>query len=229
MTGAEEAAGRPWSAWLTGKAIPLAFWGVFLASVARRIPDTLSLLRAGWALAPVLELVRHLLTLSFILTVGSAYLTRIRAVGRAQGPRETVFPMFVFLAGIGGVAVLVAYRVPPRPALVAGGLALACLGIGVSLWSLFHLRNSFSILAEARRVVTSGPYRFIRHPLYLGEALTMLGLCLTLGTVTALLFWAAINGLQLFRARIEEQKLEREFPDYRLYRERTWFILPGLY
>src|SRR5947199_216386 len=35
------------------------------------------------------------------------------------------------------------------------------------------------------------------------------------------LFWAAINALQLIRARIEEEKLAREFPDYRLYRERT--------
>jgi len=221
---------RPARAWITGKVIPLAFWGLFLISVASRIPDwVLLLVREGWSLTPALELVRHCLTLAFIALVGSTYLTRIQAVGRARGASEILFPMFVFLAGIAGVAVLILYRVPPRPALVLSGLLLACLGICVSLWALAHLRNSFSILAEARRIVTSGPYRYVRHPLYLGEAATMLGLCLTLGTVTALLFWAVINGLQLARARIEERKLERELPEYRLYREKTFFILPGLY
>jgi len=221
---------RPARAWITGKVIPLAFWGLFLISVASRIPDwVLLLVREGWSLTPALELVRHCLTLAFIALVGSTYLTRIQAVGRARGASEILFPMFVFLAGIAGVAVLILIRVPPRPAQVLSGLLLACLGICVSLWALAHLRNSFSILAEARRLVTSGPYRYVRHPLYLGEAATMLGLCLTLGTVTALLFWAVINGLQLARARIEERKLERELPEYRLYREKTFFILPGLY
>jgi protein-S-isoprenylcysteine O-methyltransferase Ste14 len=220
---------RAWREWLTGKAIPLAFWGFFMAGVASRIPEWIGILRRGWALLPALELLRHALTLAFIVTVGSTYLTRIRAVGRARGPRETLFPMFVFLAGIAGVAVLVLFRVPPRPAQVVAGLVLACLGVCISLWALSHLRNSFSILAEARRVVTSGPYRFVRHPLYLGEAITMLGLCLTLGTFSAVLFWAVINGLQLMRARIEEEKMAREFVDYRRYREKTRFILPGLY
>ena len=221
---------RAWRDWLTGKGIPLAFWGFLLVGVARRIPEwAVLLVREGWSLIPALELVRHCLTLAFIAMVGSVYLTRIRAVGRARGWWETAFPMFVFLAGIGGVAVLVLFRVPPRPAQVLAGLLLACLGICVSLWALSHLRNSFSILAEARRVVTSGPYRHVRHPLYLGEAATMLGLCFTIGTVSALLFWAVINGLQLARARVEEKKLARELPEYRLYREKTRFILPGLY
>jgi protein-S-isoprenylcysteine O-methyltransferase Ste14 len=215
--------------WITGKAIPLIFWGLFLVSVAWKIPVVFSRLGEEGSPTPALELARHLLTLAFIATVGSTYFTRIRAVDPARGARETLFPMFVFLAGIGGVAVLVAFKAPPRPSLVLSGLTLACLGICVSLWALAHLRNSFSILAEARRVVTSGPYRFVRHPLYLGEAATMLGLCLTLGTVSALVFWAAINALQLARARIEEEKLAREFPDYRLYRQRTRFILPGIY
>ena len=216
--------------WLTGKAIPLAFWGLFLAGVGAQIPGgILLLIREGYSLHPALMLARHFLTLAFIALLGSTYLTRIQAVGRARGWWESGFPMLVFLGGVGGMAVLDRFKVPPRHALILSGLALACLGISMSLWALAHLRNSFSILAESRRVVTSGPYRYVRHPLYLGEAATMLGLCLTLGTLAALLFWAAINGLQLARARVEERKLERELPEYRQYRERTCFILPGLY
>jgi protein-S-isoprenylcysteine O-methyltransferase Ste14 len=208
----------------------MAFWSLFLVSVGRKIPESIAtLLRDGFALYPALELARHVLTLAFIALVGSTYLTRMRAVGKARGLREIVFPMFVFLAGIAGMAILVLrYKVPRHPALVLSGLALASCGICCSLWALVHLRNSFSILAEARRPVTTGPYRLVRHPLYLGEALTMLGLCLTLGSAAALLFWASINALQLFRARIEEEKLARQFDEYRAYREKTPFIVPGL-
>jgi protein-S-isoprenylcysteine O-methyltransferase Ste14 len=215
--------------WITGKAIPLIFWGVLLVLGVWGIPGAISHIGEGASLASALELGRRLLTLAFIATVGSTYITRIRAADRARGARETLFPMFVFLAGIVGVWVLMFFKAPPRPSLVLAGLALACLGICGSLWALAHLRNSFSILAEARRVVSTGPYRFVRHPLYLGEAVTMFGLCLSLGTIWALLFWASINALQIFRARIEEEKLAREFPDYRLYREKTSFILPGIY
>jgi len=84
-------------------------------------------------------------------------------------------------------------------------------------------------MAEARRAVTSGPYQYVRHPLYLGETLTLLGLCLMIGTAIALLFWAVFIGMQMARARIEEAKLARQFDEYRTYRLRTRFILPGLY
>jgi protein-S-isoprenylcysteine O-methyltransferase Ste14 len=84
-------------------------------------------------------------------------------------------------------------------------------------------------MAEARSPVTSGPYRYVRHPLYLGETLTMLGLCLMMGTAIALLFWATVTAMQLARARIEEGKLAGQFADYRAYLERSRFILPGLY
>jgi protein-S-isoprenylcysteine O-methyltransferase Ste14 len=110
--------------------------------------------------------------------------------------------------------------------LVAAGLLLAPLGLSLSIWSVWHLRDSFSILAEARRTVASGPYHYVRHPLYLGEALTMLGVCLLIGTGSALIFWAAFTGLQLARARIEEKKLSSALSDYLAYRTKTPFILP---
>ena len=84
-------------------------------------------------------------------------------------------------------------------------------------------------MAEARSPVTSGPYRYVRHSVYLGESLGMLGLCLAMGTVVALLFWATWTAMQLTRATIEESKLAQQFADYRVYRERTRFIVPGLY
>jgi protein-S-isoprenylcysteine O-methyltransferase Ste14 len=137
--------------------------------------------------------------------------------------------MLVLLATFVGMSFLGRADVPPRVELVAVGLLLTLIGFYFSLWAVWHLRASFGIMAEARSPVTAGPYRFVRHPLYLGESLSMLGLCLAMGTAPALLFWVLWTGMQLARAYIEERKLARQFDDYRVYCQRTRFILPCLY
>ena len=216
--------------WITGKLVPLVLWSLLLASeITALARASAGMAKAGLRDDLALEVARHTLTLAFFLLVLGAYVTRMRAVSYAVGFRERVLPMLVFLAGPAGIVALTRFDGPHRFEAPGTGVALSVAGLALSLWSLWHLRTSFSILAEARRVVRSGPYRFIRHPLYLGEAVTMLGLCLGFGTITALLFWGAVNLFQMFRARIEENKLAREFQEYREYRDQTRFILPGIY
>ena len=186
------------------------------------------MLQEGPTAQSLLVLARTGLMAAFITLVSSAYLTRMHVTQKAQGFFQRSFPSFVFLASIAGMGLLQSRPGSPVFYSVAAGLFLGPLGLCLSIWSVWHLRNSFSILAEARRTVASGPYRYIRHPLYLGEALTMLGLCLLIGTSTALIFWGAITGLQLVRARIEETKLARTLSDYAAYRISTPFILPAL-
>jgi protein-S-isoprenylcysteine O-methyltransferase Ste14 len=101
-------------------------------------------------------------------------------------------------------------------------------GTALAFWSAWHLGTSFSLLPQARRLVTDGPYRYVRHPIYLG------GLLITLGEV-----WLRFSPLvvalnvvfvaaQIVRLRYEEQLLERTFPEYRKYRARTSALIPGL-
>jgi protein-S-isoprenylcysteine O-methyltransferase Ste14 len=176
-----------------------------------------------------MELLRHLLLLGFLFLIVAAYLTRTRAVDPARGFWERLFPMLVLIVTFAGTSFLEHVKGPYQSELMWTGLLLTVLGYGVGLWALWHLRGSFAIMAEARSPVTAGPYQYVRHPVYLGESLSMLGLCLAMSTVTALLFWAVWTGMQLTRARIEETKLAHQFADYRAYLERTQFILPGLY
>jgi protein-S-isoprenylcysteine O-methyltransferase Ste14 len=219
-----------WQGWLAGKAFPLAIFTLFLVMNGLALPhEVIQVVGEGIELYPVMELLRQFLKLGFLLLVITAYLTRTHAVSPAQGFWQRVFPMLVLLATFVGMSFLGSADVPHQLELVATGLLLTLIGFYCSLWALWHLRASFGIMAEARSPVMSGPYRYVRHPLYLGESLSMLGLCLAMGTVPALLFWAAWTGMQLIRARIEEGKLAREFNDYRAYRERTRFILPSLY
>src|SRR5262245_54541052 len=216
--------------WLTGKALPMTIFTVFLiAACLTLLWEVAPLARGEISLYPMLELLRRCLTLGFWVIIVSAYMTRTHVVDPARGLGETVFPMLVMLSAPAGVWLLGRAGMPHRLDLAWIGLLLTLLGYGVSLWALSHLRGSFAIMAEARRAVTSGPYQYVRHPLYLGETLTLLGLCLMIGTAIALLFWAACTGMQLVRARIEEAKLARQFAEYKTYLTRTRFILPGLY
>jgi len=215
---------------VAGRALPLVFWSLLVAAGGLALRGKLALLvREGPRRDPLLDLANALLTVVFCAMVTAAYLTRTRPGTPARGFRERVFPMLIFLAGPAGVLLLQFLKMPRRFDLAGPALVVALGGLTMSLWALWHLRRSFSILAEVRRAVTSGPYRFVRHPLYLGEGLTLLGLCLKLGTLAALALWAAVTALQLVRARIEENKLSHELADYDLYRKRTRFILPGVY
>jgi protein-S-isoprenylcysteine O-methyltransferase Ste14 len=222
--------GTTWGRWLVGKALPLAICALLAIAVGQGLHEDASKLgREGLALYSTLDLARRALTLIFVLLIATSYLTRGRVVSPASGFGERIFPLVVLLAGPIGVVFLGRHSVPERLDLAGSGLLAALSGAGLSLWSLWHLRASFSILAEARSPVTSGPYRYVRHPLYLGEALMMLGLCLMIGTLPAFLFWASLNALQVIRARIEERKLANQFEEYRLYQQRTRFIIPGVY
>jgi protein-S-isoprenylcysteine O-methyltransferase Ste14 len=93
---------------------------------------------------------------------------------------------------------------------------------------LLYLGRSFSILPEARRLVVTGPYHFVRHPLYATEMICMLGL------VIQFTFWPAVTVflmqlvIQLERMRIEEQLLSNTFPEYEIYASNTARLIPGL-
>jgi protein-S-isoprenylcysteine O-methyltransferase Ste14 len=219
-----------WRGWLRGKALPLAIFTTFLVTNSLTLPaQIMQLVREGVHSYQGLELLRHLLSLGFLLLVVAAYLTRTRAVDHARGFWERFFPMLVLLVTFAGTSFLDRASGMYYSELLGAGLLLTLLGYGITLWALWYLRGSFAIMAEARSPVTSGPYHYVRHPLYLGETLTMLGLCVAIGTVPAILFWVIWTGMQVTRARIEEAKLANRFDDYKVYLERTRFIIPGFY
>ena len=114
----------------------------------------------------------------------------------------------------------------PDAAGLAAGLMLA--GTLLAAWSAVSLGRGFSLLPQARTLVTRGPYRFVRHPMYLG------GLLITLGEVwlrfspLVLALNVAFVAAQLVRLRYEEELLEETFPEYAAYRKRTSALIPGI-
>lgn len=109
------------------------------------------------------------------------------------------------------------------------GYLLVVAGLGWAVWSVRCLGRSISVIAQAREVVDRGPYRLVRHPLYVGEIVSSLGVAIVVGTVGAFCAWAALCLLQAYRALREEQVLLQALPGYRSYRARTAALLPGVF
>jgi protein-S-isoprenylcysteine O-methyltransferase Ste14 len=104
---------------------------------------------------------------------------------------------------------------------------LVLAGTAWEVWSLRSLGRSLSIIAQAREVVDRGPYRWIRHPLYAGEIVSVLGIAISVGTPGAFAVWLTFCGLQAYRALREEEILLQALPGYRAYRARTGALFPA--
>jgi protein-S-isoprenylcysteine O-methyltransferase Ste14 len=134
----------------------------------------------------------------------------------------------MIIAAAFAVAVLVLADPRERPSLVAPGVALAALGCLIRIWGTGHLRKN-KILA------TGGPYAFVRHPLYVGTFLIVVGLGLMAGSVYVLygLLPAALLIYFIYYApkkeRIESDRLERRFGDeFVRYRKAVRSYFPRL-
>lgn len=118
--------------------------------------------------------------------------------------------------------------------LVYPGIALFALSAIVILWVLLknpHAESSVRIHKDrAHAVVASGPYRFVRHPMYVGLVLLHVSLALTLGSVWNLALAALIAVLFLWRTALEDQTLRRELPGYEQYATVTRYrLVPGIW
>jgi len=91
---------------------------------------------------------------------------------------------------------------------------LMTLATALTVWSVWTLRRAFSITVEARTLVTNGPYRFVRHPIYLGEALTAAVVCFWRTSILNIAILTVFLLIQLSRARWEERKLGQALSGY---------------
>jgi protein-S-isoprenylcysteine O-methyltransferase Ste14 len=162
-------------------------------------------------------------TLVYVVLI-LAFMMRTVPVDRSMGIGEIALP---------GVAARLPFALllpgPARFVVVSAALqrgifwAMA-LATGLTVWGMWNLRRSFSITVEARQLVTTGVYRFVRHPVYLGEILAALAVTVWRLSLINLAIFFLFTGFQLVRARMEEMKLELNFPEYGEYRKTTWWI-----
>jgi protein-S-isoprenylcysteine O-methyltransferase Ste14 len=109
------------------------------------------------------------------------------------------------------------------------GDVLCVLGISLAIWARVYLGRNWGVPMSVKvnpELVTSGPYTFIRHPIYSGVLLAMIGSIFVEG-IPWLVVLVLLGGYFIFAATREEKLMLKQFPDqYPQYKKRTKMLIP---
>jgi len=116
---------------------------------------------------------------------------------------------------------------------ILAGLALIVIGFAyllvahITLWRSY---SSFLVIRKDHQLITHGPYRFTRHPIYLGNITVFIGIAVFASSLPGFLIMLGLIPVFLSRIRIEEKLLTEEFGDvYRTYKAATKKLVPFIY
>jgi protein-S-isoprenylcysteine O-methyltransferase Ste14 len=208
--------------------IPIVVWAAALA--LRSAAGLEQYMRAADPALPnavfAVEIAMRLSVTAYLVILVPTVVMRSSPIGRSRGaePRISAFV---------GTFLITAVTLFPRNelSLVAelGSAVLITTGDAFAVIALTQLRRSFSIMPEARELVTSGLYRFVRHPLYLAEAIATIGTVAQFLSVWTLILLLVQFLFQLRRMKNEETVLTEAFPHFAVYQKKTARLIPGIY
>ena len=211
-----------WRDLLFSRLVPSLFFSLFLARQLILLGGSIPGIRQP---TDLLYVGQQLLALTYFTLLVVLYAVRLPQ--RGTDHRLAV----IFIAFSGTFAAISASFLPGgarRDSLVLVGDVLATAGLAYSVWGLAYLRRSFSIIPEARRLVTGGPYGLSRHPVYLGEVATAIGVNIATGGLLSALAVSYFIVCELLRIRWEERILAETFThDYPEYARRVPRYLPN--
>jgi protein-S-isoprenylcysteine O-methyltransferase Ste14 len=208
-------------------ALPLIIWFAFGALRLRAV------LAYDWSLIAAGTAALYNWVQFFAITAAAAFdlllvyvlAVRDRPVAKSQGILPRAFGVIGTFAGVGILRLPVAHLNLPMQIFAAVLIGVGSLG---SLLVLSKLGTNFSILPEARKLVTSGPYALVRHPLYTVEIITIIGTAIQFQAPRSWLIALVVVTLLWIRSHFEEQVLARAYPEYGEYRARTKRFIPGI-
>jgi len=172
---------------------------------------------------PVLDLAIAFASIVFTALVVGLTIIRVEPIRNATGFEPRLSALLGAFLGVALTAL--------APADLGAGLRLASLilimaGSVMSTCALLSLGRAFSVTAQARRLVVTGPYAIVRHPLYLCEEISVLGIALAHLSIAAVLIVVVQWIFQLRRMTNEEKVIDATFPEYAAYAAKTPKIVP---
>lgn len=160
-----------------------------------------------------------------------------RTIERASYAREfpnrliTVIGAGLLFMSLGTTRVLVPVHWPVSEAVGWALFACVLAGMAFAWWARLHLGSLWSGTVTRKadhRIVDSGPYGIVRHPIYTGILVSLYATAAQRGSVDPII-GAALMALGLWmKARLEESFLSRDLADYAGYRARVPMLVPGL-
>jgi protein-S-isoprenylcysteine O-methyltransferase Ste14 len=195
----------------------------------------------AWALVAVVLAATAASQLVLARTAPALLRERMRPPLRRRQPRADAVLVVLFLAAYAAALRFVPidvfrWRLLPSPpaVLAAAGMALVVAGFAITTAALAANPFASPVVRHqadrGHRVVDAGPYAVVRHPMYAGTALGIVGMPLWLDSTAGVL--VALVPLAILAARIalEERLLRRELPGYAAYAARVRFrLVPGLW
>ncbi len=208
--------------WMIRLAIVLVFTLLIFANVSATIQAA-----ANWKHEALdhtlLDMAARVSSALFLALAAVTTLTRLPPIRKAAGMEPRISALL-------GSFLLTALAALPRaefaPISLAISSMLVIVGMAASFVVLRWLGKAFSIMAEARQLITHGPYAFVRHPLYICEEIAVIGIFMQVRSPVALMILIAHAFFQFRRMLNEERILRATFAEYESYAERTPRLIP---
>jgi protein-S-isoprenylcysteine O-methyltransferase Ste14 len=166
----------------------------------------------------------------FVSAIGVKKTIRNDEWRRDAGIRIALVAIVIILFEVGSRWHLLGYQFGQGVQLA--GVVLCGLGVAFAIWARWHLGRNWSgapSIKEGHELVMSGPYHFVRHPIYTGMLLAILGSALVLGVVWAAVFFIFCVNF-LYRIPVEEKYMMQLFPKtYPAYKKGTKSLIPFIW